>query len=116
MTGMGEAMDAITAALSAAGIRAVVDERDVNPPCAWLREPALSYRFNKGGWDASWRLLAVVPDSGRRVAIDQLADLVAQCQEALAGAVVAAEPVDVPTGAGAVLPGYQLTWSDRIRI
>lgn len=112
---MGEAMDAVVSTLTAAGIRAVVDERDVNPPCAWLREPTLSYRFNKGGYDVSWRLLAVVPDSGRRVAIDGLADLIDQIQTALAGAVVAAAPVDVPTGDGAVLPGYELTWSDRIR-
>lgn len=109
------AAGAIVADLRAAGIRATVDERELNPPAVFVAPPALTYRFGKGGWDASWTLSAVVPDNGRRPALAALGDLVTDVQAALSGRVVAGRPVDlfVPGGA-APLPAYELTFTERI--
>lgn len=116
MTSVTAAMTAITDRLNAAGIRAVVDERDVNPPCALLRPPALAYRFNKGGWTASWSLWAIVPDGGRRTATEALDVLMGDIQTALGGAVVTALPINVTGIDGQpALPGYDMSWQDTIR-
>lgn len=115
MVDLDAAAAAIVDTLRAAGIRATVDERELNPPAVFVGPPNLTYRFGKGGWDASWTLAAVVTDAGRRPALAALGDLVTAVQAALAGRVVAGRPVDlfVPGGA-APMPAYELTYSARI--
>jgi hypothetical protein len=106
---------AIVADLHAAGIRATVDERELNTPAVFVAPPALTYRFGKHCWDAAWTLSAVVADNGRRPAMAALGDLVSAVQAALGGRVVAGRPVDllIPGGA-APLPAYELTFTERI--
>jgi hypothetical protein len=109
-------MGAIVDRLTAAGVRAVVDERDIAPPCVMLRSPSLAWRFGKGGWSAEWVLWAVVPDSGTMVALENLDLLMEQVQQALAGAIVTATPITVGGIDGSPpVPGYALTWTDTIR-
>lgn len=109
------AMAAILDALTAGGVRAVADERDIVPPCVLLNAPSLAYRFGKGGWSADWTLWAIVPDSGRLVALENLDLLMSQVQTALGGAVVAAAPISVAGVDGSPpLPGYALTWQETI--
>lgn len=109
-------MTSIVDTLTAAGVRAVVDERDVNPPCALVNAPSLTYRFNKGGWDAVWSVWAIAGDAGRRPAIAALDDLMGEIQTALAGAVVTATPIMVTGVDGSpALPAYDMRWTDRIR-
>jgi hypothetical protein len=106
---------AIVAALQTAGIRATVDERELNTPAVFVAPPALTYRFGKGYWDAAWTLSAVVTDNGRRASLAALGDLVAAVQDALGGRVTNGRPIDliVPGGA-APLPAYELTFTERI--
>lgn len=106
---------AIVDQLRAGGVRATVDERDLNPPCVWVKPPAVTFRFGKGYWDAAWTLQAVVPDSGRDIALGNLGSLLEQVQDALGNVAVTAVPISllVP-GGSAPYPGYELTYSQRI--
>lgn len=108
---------ALVAQLSAAGVRATVDERDLNPPCVWVGPPTLSWRFGKGTWDAGWTLTAVVPDTGRAYNTNALAALLVRVQDALGGLPITARPVSllVPSSGGTPLPGYEMTFSQRIK-
>lgn len=108
---------AIVARLAAAGIRASIDERDLNPPCVWVAPPTMSWRFARGTWDAEWLLTAVVPDTGRNVSTPALAALVVQVQDAMGWAGVTARPVAllVPGTGGTPLPGYEMSFTQRIK-
>lgn len=116
MTSITEAMTALVDALTGAGIRAVVDERDINPPCAMVNPPAVDYRFGKGSWSATWRVWAIVPDSGRNVALANLDALMTDIQAALGGRVAGATPISVAgvDGAGP-LPGYEMTFTTTLQ-
>lgn len=105
---------AVVAKLKAGGVRATVDERSLNPPCVWVKPPNLAFRFGKG-WTAAWTLQAVVPDTGRDVALGALGRLVEQVQDAMGWTVAAALPISllIPGGA-APLPGYEMTFNERI--
>lgn len=108
---------AIVAQLAAAGIRATVDERDLNPPCVWVGPPTLSWRFGKGTWDAGWVLTAVVPDTGRGYSNNALAALVVRVQDAMGWLAQNARPVAliVPGTGGTPMPGYEMTFTQRIK-
>lgn len=112
-TSIVQAMDSITGRLEAAGVRCVIDERDVNPPCVLIGPPTITYRFHKGSWVAAWALLAIVPDSGRRVATDNLDALVTAVQAALGGTITTAVPLSF-TGVDTApaLPAYQLAFNE----
>jgi hypothetical protein len=99
--------------LTRAGVRAVLDPRDVNPPCVLLMPPAVSYAFRH--WDATWTAYALATDAGPVPSLVQLSRLVADVQAALGGAVTTGEPADVtlPDGAGQV-PAYALTWTSKL--
>lgn len=104
---------AIVDALIGVGVRAVIDERDVNPPCAYVAPPTLHYRFGKCYADADWRVVLVVPDSGRSVSLDNLGALMAIAAPAIGA--VQANPVSFAGVDGAPpLPAYELTVSNRI--
>lgn len=113
-------MDAAAAAaaivdrLKSAGIRATVDERDINPPAVWVKPPTLNFRYGKG-WAAVWTLQAVVPDTGRNNSLAALGALIVKVQTAMDWAVVTALPIAliIPGGA-APLPGYEMTFNERI--
>jgi hypothetical protein len=105
----------IVARLNDGGVRATVDERDINPPAVWVKPPQLSFRFGKG-WTADWTLTACVPDTGRDVALGALGRLVTAVQETMNWAVVTGLPVSlIVPGGSAPLPAYELTFSERIQ-
>jgi hypothetical protein len=108
---------AIVARLAAAGVRASIDERDLNPPCVWVGPPTMSWRFKRGTWDAEWLLTAVVPDTGRGTSTAALAALVVKVQDAMGWAGVTARPVSllVPGTGGVPLPGYEMSFTQRIQ-
>lgn len=103
------------AALTAAGIRATDDPRDINPPALLLRPPVLSFRFGRGCVAADWTARLVLVNAGTRQALQEALPLIQQIQDALQGAVVTATPADweLPDGGGPT-PGYQLTWSTHL--
>ena len=89
-------------------VRAVADERDVNPPCVLVRPPTLLYTFG-GGAQAGWELIAVVPDTGTGPALAALDVLVDAARAALSGDVTTATPTSYAQEQGAPLPAYRLT-------
>lgn len=104
----------VVAALTAAGIRATTDERDVNPPCVFVPAPALVPRFGGQCWDATYTLIATVPDAGRPTALAELGAMVAAVNDALGG-VLDANPVSFAGVDGAPpLPGYAIRYSQSI--
>jgi hypothetical protein len=110
------AQDAILARLTAAGIRAATDERDLNPPCVLVGPPVLAFRFGRPGWDGEFRLIAVVPDSGRDTATAALDELVGAVAAALGGALLAGTPTQLSGLDGAPpLPAYELTMNTHAR-
>jgi hypothetical protein len=106
---------AVVDQLTAAGIRATADERDLNPPGVYVAPPTVAYRFRHGDVTADWTVWCAVPNSGRDVALRNLSQLVTATVDALAAVAVTAAPADllVPELA-APLPAYTLRWSARI--
>lgn len=104
-------MEAYQAALVAAGVRTVMDGRDVNPPCVQLRPPGMTWRFGRGCIEASWEARLYLPDAGQLPALKTALPLLQQVQDALEGLVVQATPADYQLADGATVPGYSLTWT-----
>lgn len=108
---LDEAAQVIVDRLKSQGIRATTDERDINPPCVYVRPPGLAFRFGKG-WDAQWAVVAVVPDNGHALAA--LGPLVDEVQSALG--IVTARPVSLQVPGGAApFPGYEMLFTERIK-
>jgi hypothetical protein len=111
-----QAVRAVVVRLEAAGLRAVCDERDVNPPCVYVPPPSISWRFRRGDFDAAFTAWCVVPNSGRDIALRNLGPLVTAAAAALGMAVITAVPGDlVVPELAAPLPAYLLTWSECVR-
>lgn len=112
-------MDAITPVidlLTAAGIRVTMDISQLNPPGCLLAPPELDFRFNGGDFTASYTLIAVVGSTDKTRAIANLSDYLSEVLLALGDRPVTARPVDVTLAdASAVLPGFDIRWSTRIR-
>jgi hypothetical protein len=109
------AVDAILDRLRAAGIRATSDLRNVNAPGCYLPPPAIDWRFARGSVSLSWSLLAVVPNTGRDVALKNLGPLLDQVTAALVTTPVTdGRFVDVAGVDGAApMPGYELHFTTR---
>lgn len=106
------AMQAEVDLLTAAGVRATLDERDVNPPCVLVRPPILTYRFGRGA-DAEWTYWLIVPDAGKSNAIAALGELIEAAQAALGFMAVTLTPDDAILSDG-TYPMYSMTRSTRI--
>lgn len=115
MPGILDAVDSLTARLAPTGLRVVADPRDVNAPCVLLAAPVLRYRFGGPSVDVEWTVWLLTVGAGRRAALAALDELLATVSTALA-CVVEARPDDwtSPDG-GEPLPGYVLTWTERLR-
>jgi len=102
--------------LVAGGVRAVLDERDINPPAVYVAPPAIAWRFGHGDFDAKFTVWCVTNAAGRSVDLVNLGDLVDQVAAALNLVTVRGDPADlvIPHQA-APLPAYRLTWGERIR-
>lgn len=115
MSTIADACAAVAARIAAAGIRATVDERDVNPPAVFVPAPAINYRFGGQCWVGTWALIAVVPDAGRTANLRALGDLVDATIAALGGEITEARPVSFAGVDGAPpLPGYALTYTTEV--
>lgn len=97
--------------LLAAGIRASIDGRDVNPPAVLIRPPTMFYRFGRGCYACDWEARVFLPDSGTEQALKAALPLLEQVQSALGGVVVTATPADFQLADGGTAPGYALTWT-----
>jgi len=113
--GIAAVQDAVVALLTAAGIRAVVDTRDVNPPCVFVAPPALAFRFGRpGSFDAEVTAQAIVGDTGGRATTDALDELLGQVGAALNWQFTRAVPGQFPAADGArTLPCYTLTVTSK---
>jgi hypothetical protein len=112
--GIVAAQSVIVDRLTAAGLRAVTDERDVNPPCVLVGPPVLTFRFGRPSFDAEFRLLAIVGDGGRdtaTAALDALVGTVTTAVGLLTGTPAQFSGLD---GAPA-LPAYELTLTTHAR-
>lgn len=115
MLDIGAAMESVCAGIRAQGVRATVDERDVNLPCVLLRPPELSWRFGQGRFDASWTALVIVEDTGRPTALSRLGELIGLAARGIGAAVLTGRPADVTLPDTATpLPCYEMTWTSKI--
>ena len=112
---LGQALRAVVDQLTTAGLRATADSRNLNLPAVLVASPSLDYRFKGGTWEGTWTAWALVPDTGPVQAADALGDLVERTQAALEGRISTARAVDFLTEEGVTVPGYQLTFTTRIR-
>ena len=111
-----DAMRPIVIALEANGIRCTADYKFLNPPCCYLPPPDLDFRFRQGDFTANYSLVLIAANTTRRLALEEMAQLLVVVQRVLNDRAVHAIPEDVPTNDGsAVLLAYRLTWSERIR-
>jgi hypothetical protein len=107
-----EAVTQLVERLSDNGIRAAVDTRDLNPPAVLVIPPDMAWRFARDTWDATWRLLLVVPNTGSGQDLVALDALIGQVRDALGGAPTTgvARTVSID-GAHDPLPAYELSWT-----
>ena len=98
-----------------AGVRAVDDARDINPPCVYLMPPQGSLRFDRGTADVTWTLYLVTGDAGARVATGALSELVDKVAGTFSFTTFERVALAVP-GGGDPLPSYQLTWKSHVEI
>lgn len=109
-----DALDAIVSTLTAAGIRAVYDGRDANPPGVLLRPPTINTRFGRGYWDGEFTAWLMVPDTGMGPSLRALSDLLDHVQTALNFAAVTARPDEATLADGSTVPIYVITWTQRV--
>lgn len=111
-----DAMDPITDALTAAGIRCLVDIKVINPPCAFLHPPELAFRFREGDFTARHRLLLICSGSDRTASYRNMSALLLSAQQALGDRAVVAVPDQVETSdLSTFLTAYSLTWTERVQ-
>lgn len=116
MASLVDAMSPVLTALDAAGIRVFTSMRDLDPPCAFVPIPELTFRFKDGGLDAAFRIVLVTPNTDRDTAITSLSELVESVQVALGRRAQTARPVEVVLADNsAVVLAYELTFSLTIR-
>ena len=113
---VADAVQGIVDRLTAVGIRATLDERDVNPPCVFVSPPAIVWRFARNDFDAEFTVWCVTGAAGRNVDLVNLGELLDDVTAALQFAAVRGEPANllIPDQA-APLPAYRLTWTERVR-
>jgi hypothetical protein len=99
----------------AAGIRAVSDPRDVNPPCVLLIMPRIEFRFDKGRADLEWSAYLVAGNSGQPSQTDALSALVDDITGLRPFTTGTAYNLPLP-GGGDPVPAYLVTWRDSTPI
>jgi hypothetical protein len=101
--------------LQGAGVRAVDDARDINPPCVYLMPPEGLLRFDRGRADCTWSIYLITGDAGARAATRALSDLLDQVAGLFAFTTFERFALTVP-GGGDPLPSYRLTWKSHTAI
>ena len=98
-------------ALRAAGIRATMDPRSVNPPCVLMTPPDFDLNVNCGG-DAEFRAVILAPPPANLDAWRTLDDLAAQV-----AAVIPVErirPSQYGVDDSGAIPALELTWQQAL--
>ena len=115
MVDVAGAVQSVVDRLTAAGVRATLDERDINPPCVYVAPPGVVFRFGRGDFTAAFTAWCVTGAAGRSADLATLGGLLESVGIALDWAGVTADPADllIPHQA-APLPAYRLTWTERI--
>ncbi|MGW0247924.1 hypothetical protein ACWDYH_14950 [Nocardia goodfellowii] len=96
--------------LKAAGVRAAVDPRDLNPPCAWVVARSIAHELLGGGGTVAVEVYLIAPDSGAPQAYRTLTDLLDKALTVLEpdADTSLSEAVTLP-GGGGPLPAFRLT-------
>lgn len=111
---LAAAVQDIVDLLTAAGIRATQDLRDLNPPAVYVPPPVISWRVGKGTADAVWTMAAVVPATGRKQSLANLGPLIAAVTAVLPQ-IVTGRPIDLQgIDSTGPCPAYELTMTTRI--
>ena len=113
--GIADVQDQLIGKLLAADIRAVIDTRDVNPPCCFVGPPVLLFRFGRpGAFDATVPVQVIVGDTGGRAITEALDDLLGRVGAALGWQFTQAVPAQFTGADGApTMPCYTLTVTSR---
>ena len=112
MENIGQATAVIVDKLTAAGIAACADMRDLNPPAVLVSAPVIDWD-RLTGYTATWQLYAVVPNAGRLAALDTLGTLIEQVRAVWP--VEHGDPVDLPSlDTADPLPAYRLPLQQRV--
>lgn len=109
------AVDDLLAAFEAAGVHAVADIRDLNPPCAYVIPPEGAFRFDRGRLSITWVAYLVAPNIGNPGATRALSGLVDQVTGVASFTTFTRDALQDPNG-GDPLPAYRLTWTSIIEI
>lgn len=98
--------------LSAAGLRATADVRDLNPPAVYVGSPSAAYG-RLATWTSELDLYVVVPNAGRLEALAALGPMLEQVFDVMGGGT--AFPFDlVVAGTPDPLPGYRIHYALKI--
>jgi hypothetical protein len=112
---IGAQVRALVDTLTAAGLRATADSRNLNLPAVFVKMPTVDFRFKAGTEQASWAIYVLVPDNGTLAAADALGPLLTATVDALQGQPTTGRPIDFTTEDGVTVPGYELTFTTRTR-
>ncbi|QFG13039.1 tail terminator [Gordonia phage Schiebs] len=109
---LGAAVVALADRLTAAGLPATTDPRNINPPCAWVTLGAATFPTLCGDLDATASVLLIVPDNGMPTAMHQLGELLDRFTAAevdLPTGDVLPDTVTIPGAGAGPLPALRLT-------
>jgi len=100
-------------ALDQAEIRWCLSMRDIDPPTVFVPLPTLAFRFKESNFRADYRLVLIVPNTERRLAIDALSELLDRVQRALGFRAESATPVEVALADNsAVVLAYEIPFAE----
>jgi hypothetical protein len=105
----------VLAVFTAAGLRAVDDARDINPPCVFLMPPTGSLRFERGRAEVEWAAYLIVGNAGARPATKALSELIDKIAGQLPITTFELAPLALP-GGGDPMPSYRLSWKSIVTI
>lgn len=113
MPDLADTLTGLADTLTAAGVRATIDARDLNPPAVLVAAPVIRWAFGNR-MEVDYRLVAVVPDAGTGPALKALSGLLDDVSAALGGAPLTATPMPyADPGGGNPLPAYEITWTAK---
>lgn len=118
MSGLVDGAHLIRDQLVAAGVRAVLDPRDVNPPAVWIQLGGVENMLAAGTRLVTFRLFLIVGDAGTEqalAALDQLLDGAASAGWDWSSEPIETVSVSLPGVESAQLPALRLP-SVRVRI
>ena len=97
--------------------RVALDVKDLNPPGLYVAPPVIHYRFAAGTYALEFTLLVCASNTANRLeALADLADMLQRVQLTLTDRAVLGRPADVwNQDQTAILPAYELTWTDQYR-